>query len=320
MKRIVLAVAATLLLNAPAIAQSFPTRPVTLVVSSEAGGPVDFPARAIRDELSVALGQPIVIENRSGAGGMVGAAAVARATPDGYTILFSSPGPFVIAPHLYSNMGYDSLKDFEPVSLVADVPALFATSIGIPAKTLGEFVALAKKEPGKLNYGTGGIATPSHLGPEMLKALAGIDIVHVPFRGAPQAMTALLINEIALFVSSPAVAISHEAAGKIRILAVTGSQRMKRAPHIPTATEAGMPELTVPAWYGIYAPKGTPKPIIDILDAAIKKALDNKQVRERLEASSYVPIGEGPGVLADFMKKDYDRWGDVIKKAGIKVK
>lgn len=319
MKRLTQALGVLLIFAGAASAQTFPTRPVTLVVNSEAGGPVDLNARVMREDLQSALGQTLIVENRVGAGGQVGAAAVARAAPDGYTLVLGSPGAWVIAPHLYKNIGYDAFKDFEPVSLITEVPVLFATSIAVPVKTLGELVALAKSQPGKLNYSTGGIATPAHLGAELLKSLAGVDMVHVPFRGTPQALAALMANEVALFLSGPAAVLPQEAAGRIRLVAVTGKTRMKLAPHVPTTAEAGYPDLTVPAWYGIYAPKGTPKPVVAALHAAVKKTLDKKAIRDRFEASSYAVIGEGPEAFAAFLKRDYDRWGEVVRKAGIKV-
>ncbi len=298
-------------------AQTFPTRPVNIVVNSEVGGPVDVNARLIRDELQVALGQPVVVTNRVGGGGQVGAVSVARAPADGYTVLLSSPGSLVIAPHLYS-LPYDPLKDFEPVSLITEVPVLFAISINSPAKSLNEFIALARSQPGKLNYGSGGISTPAHLGSELLKTLAGIDLVHVPYRGTPQALQALMTDDVALFLSGPAAVLPQEAAGKIRLIAVSTKSRIKAAPHIPTTAEAGLPDLTVPAWYGVMAPKGTPKEVVATLRAALKRSLENAVVRDKFEAASYIIINEGPEHFSNFLKKDFELWGDVIRKANIK--
>lgn len=317
MKKQIAVVALISALFSGAQSQTFPSRPITLVVNSEVGGPVDVNARLMRDELQAALGQPIIVENRLGGGGQVGAAMVARAAPDGYTLLLCSPGAVVIAPHLY-NLPYDPLKDFEPVNLITEVPVLFAISINSPAKTLGEFVALAKANPGKFNYSSSGNSTPAHLGSELLKSLAGIDITHVPYRGTPQALQALMTDDVALFLSGPAAVLPQDAAGKIRLVAVTTKNRIRAAPHVPTTAEAGLPELTVPAWYGIFAPKGTPRQVVATLNAAIKKTLENKTVRERFEAASYLVIGDGPDLFTPFMKKETDRWGEVIKKAGIK--
>lgn len=317
MKKAITLLAVLATLCGTAYSQTFPTRPVTLVVNSEAGGPVDVNARFIRDELQAALGQPVLVENRVGGGGQVGAAHVARSAADGYTILLCSPGALVLAPHLY-NTGYDALKDFEPIALITEVPVLFATSINSPAKTLPEFIALIKSQPGKHNYGTGGNATPAHLGAELLKSLAGLNMVHVPYRGTPQALAALLTGDVSLFLSGPAAVLPQEAAGKIRLVAVSTKTRIKAAPHIPTTAEAGLPDLTVPAWYGVLAPKGTPKHVVAAISAAFKKTLDNQAVRDRFEKASYLVINEGSDHFSQFLKKDYERWGDVIKKAGIK--
>ena len=313
------AIIATLLaaLGGPVAAQSFPTRPVTLVVNSEAAGPVDVNARIIKDEMQAALGQPLIVENRVGGGGMVGAAYVSHATPDGYTIVVGSPGAFVLAPHLY-NTGYDALKDFEPVALITEVPVLFAIGANSPAKTLAEFVNLARAQPGKLNYGSGGNATPAHLGAELLKSLANVNMVHIPYRGTPQALAALMAGDVALFLSGPAAVLPQEAAGKIRLIAVSTKTRIKLAAHVPTTAEAGYPDLTVPAWYGVYAPRGTPRAVINTLAAAFRKTLDNKAIRDKFEAASYLVINEGPEALGTLTRGDFERWGAVIRKAGIK--
>ena len=223
----------------------------------------------------------------------------------------------MLAPHLY-NTSYDVMKDFEPVALITEVPVLFAISAGSPAKTLADFVAIVRAQHGKLNYGSGGNATPAHLGADLLKSLANFDTVHVPYRGTPQALAALMAGDVALFLSGPAAVISQEQAGKIKLIAVSTKQRIRAAAHVPTTAEAGYPDLTVPAWYGIYAPKGTPRPVINALAAGIKKTLDNKAIRDKFDAASYFVINEGPEALDKLTKADFERWGAVIRKAGIK--
>ena len=302
-----------------AMAQPYPNRPVTLVVNSIAGGPPDNVARAMKDEIAAALGTTIVVDNRPGAGGMSGAASVAKAEPNGYTILFSSAGPIAIAPILYKNAGFDPLRDFEYINAPAEAAVLFAFASSVPATNLKEFIALAKLNPGKYNFASGGIATPAHLAGEMLQALAGIKLVHVPHRGTPQAVAALLTGDVALFPSAAPAVVPHAIAGKIKLFAVSGEKRLKIAPDAPTAAEAGLPDLTVPAWYGILAPKGTPKPVIEKFDAAVKQAIANPVVQERLGRGAFFVMDIGSEKFAAFHRREIERWSKVIKDADIKV-
>lgn len=293
--------------------------PVTVIVNSAAGGPVDLVIRAMKDEFSEALGQPVVLENRAGGGGVVGATNVARASPNGRTLLFSGNGPLTAWPILYPDTPYAPLLDFELVTLVADVPVIFSINAKVPAQNTGELVQLAKGKPESLNFGSAGIGTPAHLGVEYFKILTGIQMVHVPFNGAGQAVASLLAGDIQLYIGTPSFVLQHAQQGKLRLLMVSGDKRLRDAPEVPTFAEAGVPTLTVPAWYGILGPRGIPRPIVEAINAAAQRALQKPKVQDTLAKAYFNVIGKGPDEFRNHLVRELEVTRDIIAKAGIKA-
>ena len=298
---------------------AYPEKPITIIVNSEAGGPTDLTARVLKEDLQTILGKPIVVENRLGAGGIVGAGIVAKATPDGYTLLMSGIGPMVLAPFLYSNLTYNPTTDFEPISLVVNVPVVLAMSATIPVNTLQEYITLARQQPGKLAYGTAGIGTPAHLGSELFKKLADIDVRFIPYRGSPDALLGLVRGDISVHISTPQVAYPHVESGKVKLLAVTGDKRLPGSPNTPTFAEAGLPKMQVPAWFALYAPKGVPQDIIAKLGAAIQKAAANPVSRATFERYSYTVVANSPDDFKKLFQDETAKTGQFIKENNIKV-
>ena len=299
-------------------AQSYPDRPVKLIAPFPAGGLADVLARAVADELTRSLGQPVIVENRAGAGGNIGAEAVARSTPDGYTLLMTSAGILTANQFLYAKMPFDVEKDFVPVSNVADMPMMVVVGPKIEAKTLKEFVALAKANPNKLNFGSPGIGTTGHLGLAMFMHAAGIQLTHVPYRGAAPAITDLLAGQIDGVVDNPPTVLPHIEAGKLRPLAVAAKQRMALMPDLPTAAEAGVANFEASSWFGVIAPAGTPQPIVARLHKDIVTALQQPAVRERFAKSGARLLGNSPAEFAKQIVDDRKMWGEIIRAADIK--
>lgn len=300
-------------------AAAFPDRPVRIVVPFPPGGSNDVIARLLAQNLSEQWKQPVVVDNRSGAGGNVGAEAVVRADPDGYTLLLSAPGPLSINQSLYSQIGYNPLKDFAPIALVASVPIVLAVNPEVKATTVKELIALAKAEPGKLNYGSSGNGTTNHLAGELFKELAKIDIVHIPYRGAAPAMNDLMGGQIPMmFDNMPAVRPQVQA-GKIRALAVAGTERSPLYPELPTMIEAGVPGFDATAWFGLVGPAKTPAAVLKTIEDATKKALTDPAMVKK-----FADLGAEPGnafgaAFGKFMEAEAAKWGKVIKDANVKV-
>ncbi|MSQ70697.1 MAG: tripartite tricarboxylate transporter substrate binding protein [Betaproteobacteria bacterium] len=310
--------ACALLFAFAASAQPFPTRVITIIVNSEPGGGQDRIANALREDMAAILGQAVVLEHRIGAGGTTALAALKRAKPDGYTILITGSGPVTIAPLLYP-LAYDPTRDFDFVHRVMDLYGIVAARASLPASTIKEYVALARQSPGKYTFGSSGIASPAHLFGERLKLLAGIDLLHVPFKGPPAAAASLLSGDIDVLLTSAPLIVPHAAVGKLRLLAVVGPRRVKAAPDVPTIGEAGFPELTLPGWFGFLAPKGVPKPALDMLDRAIGAAAATPKGREAIERLGADPISMSSGEFTAFHEKHIELWRGIIKQAGIKV-
>lgn len=304
----------------PLATAAYPERPITIVVNSEVGGPTDLVARVIRDEMTRLLGQSVVIDNKLGAGGVTGAAYVAQAPADGYTLLLSGSGPMVLAPLLYKGtVSYNPLEAFRGVNMCVDVPVVLVSSAMVPAQSIKEFIALAKKNPGKYTYGTAGIGTPAHLMSEAFKKVANIDMLFIPYKGSPAALLALVRGELSVHVSTPAVAYPHAEAGKVRLLAVTGNQHLKKAPNVPTFAEAGLADVTAPAWFGLFAPKGVPTEIVDAVDAAAGKALALPKAHETLGNAEFVIRSLRAAETDRFLRAETDKWGKFISENNIKV-
>jgi len=298
-------------------AQSYPDRPIRLVAPFPAGGLADVLARAVGDELSKSLGQPVIVENRTGAGGNVGADNVAKAAPDGYTLMMSSAGILTANQFLYATMPFDPEKDFTPVSNVADMPMMVVVNPNVPAKTLQELVALARANPGKLNFGSPGIGTTGHLGLALFMHAANIKLTHVPYRGAAPAITDLIAGQIDGVVDNPPTVLQHIEGGRLRPLAVAARQRMTWLPDLPTAAEAGVANYEASSWFGVVAPAATPPAIVARLHKAIAAALSQPAIRERFAKTCARLGGNSPQEFARQIKDDRKMWGDVIASAGI---
>ena len=314
-----LAIVSTMALSTDGAPAAFPERPVTLVVPFAPGGANDIVARIIQQPLSDALGQPIIIENRGGAGGNIGFAWVARARPDGYTLLLA-PNSFAVNPSLYDKVSYDPIRDFEPVAEISSFPNVFTVRLDMGLHTLQELVARAKEKPGTLNYSSPGPGTAPHLVTELLKLRTGIDMIHIPYAGAAPAAQALLSKIVDVGTMSISVAIPQIQAGNLKGLAVTGMERWPDLPQIPTVAEAGVPESVSEPWQGILVPATTPKDAIDRLARALVEIARRDDVRERLRNAGFAATGRGPEAFARRIAEDVPKWKEVIEKARISVK
>jgi tripartite-type tricarboxylate transporter receptor subunit TctC len=301
-----------------AMAQTaYPSKAVTLVVPFPAGGALDIVARALADEMRKHLGQPVIVENRAGAGGTVGSAVVARAAPDGYTILLGSVATHAIAPSLYRNLSYDALKDFVPITQVTTSPLLVASSAQLNVASLPELIATVRAQPGRLNYASTGNGTAVHLAGEMLKSTANLDVVHVPYKGGGEAITALMTGEAAYMVVNVELVLPQVRGGKVRALAVTGSRRLAALPDVPTLREAGIAGAEVTTWFGLFAPAGTPKATVDRLQRDAAASL--RTLTERFAAQGDEAVGSTPDQFAAFVRAEHAKWGKVIKDFGVKI-
>jgi tripartite-type tricarboxylate transporter receptor subunit TctC len=300
-------------------AQAYPSQPIKIIVPFTAGGTTDILARTIGQKLSEAWRQPVIVENRPGAGGNIGADVVAKAKPDGYTILMGTIGTQSINSSLYAKMPYDAAKDFAPVTLVAMVPNVLVVNPAVNAKTVRELVALAKAKPGELNFASSSTGGSPHLSGEMFKQMTGADIVHVPYKGSAPAITDLLGGQVSLMFDNLPSALPQVKAGKLRALAVTSARRSQAAPDIPTLAESGVPGYEVDSWFGILAPAGTPKEIVNQLNAEVVRILKIPQVRERLLEQGAEPVGDTPEHFAEHIRKETVKWARVVKASGAKA-
>jgi tripartite-type tricarboxylate transporter receptor subunit TctC len=317
MIRILIAFAVALACTAPGWAQDYPSKPVRIVVPYGAGSNGENGLRLIAPELEKHLGQRILVEARPGGGGNVGAAAVAAAPADGYTLLLGATNNFTINQHLYRNIGFDPVNAFEPVTIIFDIPFIMYSSTAVPARTLQEFVGYAKANPDKLNYASSGAGTPPHLAGEMLSELAGIRLTHVPYKSNAQSVAALLAGDVHLFVGLISGAQQHVDAGKLRILATATPQRTSRHPDVPSAREAGFPSMNISTWWALVAPRGTPKPVIEKLYEATQAGL--RAVKERYEQLGFVPIGNRPEELTAKIAAEAKDWGNFIRSRNIRI-
>jgi tripartite-type tricarboxylate transporter receptor subunit TctC len=295
----------------------WPSKPVRMILPFPPGGGTDILGRLIADRLSASLGQPVVTENRGGAGGNVGAEAAAKSAPDGYTIVLVAPS-LAISPTLYSKLNYDPVKDLAPISLVATVPNVMVTQPSMPGD-LKEFIATVKSKPGALNFGSGGAGTSNHLAGELFNLVAGTRLVHIPYKGVNLAMQDVLSGNVHLvFIGIPAAA-PHIKAGKLRALAVVAPQRSPALPEVPTVAEAGLPDFEVTTWYGILAPAGTPRNVITRVNGELVKIMHAPELREKLAATGTDPLTSTPEEFAAYIKREITKWGEVIRKAGVKA-
>ena len=302
-----------------ASAQPYPGKPVRVIVTFAAGGGADFMGRLIGQKLSESFGQPVVIENRAGAGGSIGNEAVAKAPPDGYTLLLGAAGALVIAPWLYAKLPFDTVKDFAPISLLATVPFALTVHPSIPSKTVKELIALARANPGKLNYGSSGAGGAPHLAGELLKSMAKIEIVHVPYKGLAPAITDLIGGQLELIFADVNLVHPHIQARRLKGLAVTGAQRSPVMPDLPSVAEAALPGYQAGTWYGLLAPANTPREIIARLNGETNRLLATAEMKERFATQGAEPAGNSPEQFATFIRSELDKWAKVIRDANIKL-
>ncbi len=305
----------TALFGIAAQAQVYPNKPIRLVVSASAGGTSDILARLVVPKVSQALGQPIVIDIRPGAGGNIGADMVAKAPPDGYTLLMNYPA-FTSNQAFYGNLTFDPAKDFSPVTLLVEMPVVVVVNPSLPANSLQELISLAKKQSGKLNFGSSGNGGVGHLVGEMFNSAAGVKMVHVPYKGNGPALVDVVTGVLSLTFSDIAGALPHINSGKMRAIAIAAEKRSLKLPHVPTMDEAGLPGFRASSWFGIVATGGTPQPIINRLNAEFTKALHSQDLRERLTDMSFVVAGNSPTEFADFLRTETSKWVKVIKDTG----
>lgn len=300
-----------------AVAQTnYPTKPVRLIVPFPAGASSDLVGRLLAQKMAEQLGEQVIADNRSGAGGNLGIALVAKAPPDGYAVVIATAS-IAVAPSLYKNPGYDAIKDLAPVARLTTIPNILIVHPSVPAKTLREFVNLARASPGKLNFGSGGAGTTNHLANELLKHLEKINIVHVPYKGTTQAMAAMMGGEVDQVVMPVTTAIPQIRTGKVRALVVLTDQRVPQLPEVPTAKEAGVPGFVMPLWYGLFAPAAMPRDIVMRLNRAVVQALENAEVRKSLLAQGVNPWPGTPEQLGTLLREDIERYGAVARSAGL---
>ncbi|MEO8134106.1 MAG: tripartite tricarboxylate transporter substrate binding protein [Betaproteobacteria bacterium] len=306
------------LATAPAWAQPYPSRPVRMIVPFAPGGATDIIARTVAQKLGDRLGQPVVVENKPGAGTTVGNAEVAKAKPDGYTLLFA-PTPFVISQVIYPTLPYDARRDFTPVSLLATSPFILVVNASITAKNVGELVALAKARPGTLTFCSAGNGTVPHLAGELFKFRAGVDIVHVPYKGGGPAISDLVGGQVNMMFATPIEVAQFVQSGKLRVLATTATRRLPAYPDVPTLVESGYPGTEVASFFGVLAPAGTPPEIVHKLAADLAAVMDLPDVRERFATQSAEANVQGPEAFARFLDAERDKWTDIVKRSGAKV-
>ena len=301
-------------------AQAYPARPIRFVVPYAPGGPLDLIARAIGQKLTEATGQPVVVDNKPGAGGNIGADIVAKAAPDGYTIVMGAVATHAINPTLYPKIPYDPVKDFTPVAMVAVVPNVLVVNPALPVKSVKELIDFAKARPSYLNFASGSSGSTGHLAGELFNALAGVQMVHIPYKGGAPAMADLLAGQVQLMFDNLANALPQVKAGKLRALAVTTAQRSAFAPDLPTLAEAGVPGFDLTTWFGIFLPGNAPRDIVLRLNTEINKALSAPDMKDRLEKmGAEPPANNTPERFAAFIKVEFDKYARVIKASGAKV-
>ncbi len=298
-------------------ADGYPARTIRLIVPFPPGGPADVLARVVGEKIGASMGQSVVVDNRPGAGGNIGMELVAKAAADGYTLALAPAGNLTVNPSLYRNVPYDVGKDFAPITVLAAVPNVLVVQPTVPAKTVAELVKYAKAHPGELNFSSPGNGSGAHLGGELFKSMAGVDMVHVPFNGIAPAVTAVLGGQVQLmFAGAPSV-LQHVKAGKLTALAVAGVKRIAALPELPTLSESGLPGFDVTSWYSIVAPAGTPNEVVVRLHSEITRALNEPDVREKLAGLGAEPIGNTPAEFAAMIKSETAKWSRIVKEAKI---
>ncbi len=312
--------AALLSVASGTVAQAYPTKPIRLIVPSAPGGGTDIAARLIAQGLTESLGQAVVVDNRGGAGGIAGVTVAAKlSAPDGYTLVLGSNGHLSFASAINPKLPYDPQKDLTPISLVANQPFVLAVSAAVPANSIRELVALAKAKPGSVTYGSGGNGSASHLGVELFQIKSGITLMHIPYKGTGPGMSALMSGELQLLMAGLATVLPQAKSGKIKVLAVSGTQRSRMAPDVPTVAEAGVPGYDFNVWYGMMAPGGTPRPIVNKLAGDIVRLLKAPVVLERFAVAGLEPMSNTPDEFAALLKQEIPAWNKIARDANIRV-
>ncbi len=302
-----------------AIAAEYPERPIRIVVPNGAGGSTDLVARVLAQQMSAALGQQIVVDNRGGAGGVIGTGMVARAAPDGYTLLTGTIGNLAISPHLYGKLGYDPVRDFAPVAQISAAAYMLLVSAALPAKTTGEFVALAQARPGGMSYASAGSGTGSHLATELFLSVAGIKIAHVPYKSGAAMITSVIADEVQMGFGGIPISLPQIRSGRVRALAVTTARRIAVAPDVPTFVDAGYPGAISTSWTGMLAPAGTPRAIVDKLNATLIEALRSPAVKSKLEEAGAETVGGSPAAFGSYIEAELEKWRNVVRATGVKA-
>jgi tripartite-type tricarboxylate transporter receptor subunit TctC len=300
----------------PVRAQSYPGKPIRMISPFPAGGPTDILGRLMAQTLTQSLGQPVIVENRVGAGGTIGADFVAKSTGDGYTLLMGAPGPLAINVSLFKNLPYDPLKDLEPVIQVASVPLVVIVHPSFPAKTLKELIALLKSKPDSYTFASSGNGTPQHLSGELFKTMAGVAMVHVPYKGSGPALIDVTAGQVPIMFESMVSVVPHIKGARVRALATTGQRRSRQLPDVPTVEEGGVPGYVTASWYGVLASKGTPSSIVGKLNAVMATALDTPQLKERIAELGSDPVHGSPEDFRALIRSEIEKWSQVVKKSG----
>jgi tripartite-type tricarboxylate transporter receptor subunit TctC len=318
-KLFVVALTAVTAMTVTAASAAYPEKPIRIIVPFSAGGATDMLARMLGQKLQESWGQPVVVENRAGAGGNIGADAVAKAAPDGYTLLLVAAGFMAVNPHVYSNLTYDSVRDFAPITNLVTAPLLLVTHPSVPVKTFQEYVKLVQSQPGKFIVGNGGVGTAQHLGGEYLDMVAKMKSLHVPYKGSAPATTDLLGGQVQAMLDNMVTLIPHVKSGKLRALAVTSKERVAILPDVPTVSESGLPGFETGTWYGIVAPAGTPKDIVNKLQKESVRVIALPELRDRLLQQGLQPVGDSPEEFARFIVAEREKAGRIVKAANIKL-
>jgi tripartite-type tricarboxylate transporter receptor subunit TctC len=298
---------------------TWPDRPIRVIVPVPAGGTPDVIARLVAAPMAARLGQPMVIDNRGGAGGLIGAEVAAKAIADGHTLFLSSPGPLAILPHLQKKASYDPIRDFAPIGLISSGPFLLIAHPSLPAKGIGELLALARAQPGKLDYASAGNGAANHLAMELFKSMAGVNLSHVPYKGAPQAVADVLAGQVPMMFNSIAPVASFIKAGRVRVLGISSAARSPQLPDVPTISESGVPGYASTTWFGLLAPAHTPGPIVQRLNQVLAAVVQSAELRGQLEAQGHDPAGGTPEAFGRYLREEFAKYAQVVKQSGARI-
>jgi tripartite-type tricarboxylate transporter receptor subunit TctC len=298
---------------------AWPERPIRVIVPVPAGGTPDVVARLVVAPMAARLGQPMVVDNRGGAGGLIGAEVAAKAIPDGYTLFLSSPGPLAILPHLQKKAAYDPLRDFVPIGLISSGPFLLIAHPSLPAKSVSELLALARAQPGRLDYASAGNGAANHLAMELFKSMAGVNLSHVPYKGAPQAVADVLAGQVPMMFNSIAPVASFIKSGRVRVLGISSAARSPQLPDVPTIAESGVPGYASTTWFGLLAPARTPRAIVERLNGVLAAVVQSPELRAQLEAQGHDPAGGTPEAFGRWLKEEFQKYAAVVKQSGARI-